>query len=281
MKNNHADTSHFEKSKKSTLTIPESLFSGCIAGATEVLVNHPLWSIKTRIQRGENWKVGPKILYRGLIPNAASMIPITAVQVGLDQSFQTLAFYNAHTLSHPERLSCAFVAGACSALISCPIEMVMTQQSQDGSSFIKTANSMGFSRLYTGLPATAFRDGFFTLAFIGAIPLVKAQLKPYCTNDLYASILAGIPSGVAATLVTQGVDTLKTHQQASRDPTGFLKSARALYHTAGVQGFFKGTLPRGTRVISAVTLLGIVNDHIKKVLTDAESDDKVIQKNHP
>ena len=35
------------------VTVSQSIVIGSVAGATEVFVDHPLWSIKTRMQRGD------------------------------------------------------------------------------------------------------------------------------------------------------------------------------------------------------------------------------------
>jgi solute carrier family 25 citrate transporter 1 len=116
-------------------TILQSIVTGSVAGATEVLADHPLWSMKTRMQLGLPFTLNPHLLYRGILPNVASMIPITALQVGLNRLFQTLFYKNTTDLSNSQRMTSAFVAGVGSALISCPTEMVMTYQGKNGDKF--------------------------------------------------------------------------------------------------------------------------------------------------
>jgi solute carrier family 25 citrate transporter 1 len=63
------------------------------------------------------------------------------------------------------------------------------------------------------------------------------------------------------------VDTIKTVQQtaALKQPLNFTEAVTKIYSAQGVQGFFKGSVPRGTRVMSAVTLMGWVNEKMETV----------------
>ena len=65
---------------KPKTTVAQSLITGSVAGAVEVLVDHPLWTIKTRLQNGEPFSLKPSVLYTGILANAASMVPITAIK---------------------------------------------------------------------------------------------------------------------------------------------------------------------------------------------------------
>lgn len=260
------------KKSNHQLTIVQSVLAGSVIGASEVCVNHPLWTIKTRMQSGEKFTLNPTLLYRGLWANAASMIPITAIQVGLNRSIQTMFFNPGEPLSPMQGLSSAFVAGVGSALVSCPTEMIMTNnQGEKGMRFstagMQLVKQHGLSHLYTGLVATGLREGLFTLSFLGVTPVLKEQLKPHCShNDVAASLAAGLFSGVGATLASQGFDTVKTLQQKASAEGGFLQTASQLYASRGVSGFFKGTIPRGARVVSGVTLMGLVNEKIEQAL---------------
>lgn len=264
---------------KSKLTMIQSVVIGSMAGAMEVLVNHPLWSIKTRSQRGVAFTLNPSLLYRGILPNAASMIPITALQVGLNHGFQNIFFKDSTTLSDYQRIASAFVAGAGSSAVSCPTEMLMTYQGQIGGSAFATAKHLvkqnGWHCLFTGLTATAIRDSMFTTFFLAATPILKAKLQPYCKNDYAASLAAGIAAGVGATLASQGVDTLKTIQQAAplQQPIGLKETTKKLYATQGIYGFFRGGVPRGARVISAITIMGLVSEKMGDKFRNLNSKD--------
>lgn len=254
---------------KRNLTVSESILSGSLIGAIEVLVNYPLWSIKVQIQNGDPFTLNPKMLYRGIVPNAFSMIPTTALQVGLDQGFQNYLFKDTATLSTSQLTGTAFLAGVGSSLISCPTEMIMLKQRHAKLSFVAATQSLikqrGTISLYTGLTATALREGSFTSFFLVATPALKAKIKPYCNNDYGASLGAGFLSGVGATLMSQGVDTIKTRQQSATSASTFVQTAKQIYTSQGMPGFFKGTIPRGVRVMSAITLMGYVNEKMESI----------------
>lgn len=260
-------------------TVAQSIVIGSVAGAAEVLVNHPLWSIKTRIQCGDTFTLNPSMLYRGILANTVSMVPITALQVGLNRGIQNFFFNNTTELYNYQRITCAFVAGVGASGVSCSTEMIMTYQGQTGASFYAAANQLikqnGWRCLLTGLPATAIREGLFTSFFLAGTPILKTKIQPYFTNDYVATLAAGIGAGVGATLASQGVDTLKTNQQTARviRPVGLKEAAKKLYVTNGIQGFFKGGVPRGGRVVSAVTLMGLVNEKMEALFWQRDCKD--------
>lgn len=251
----------FEKSRP---TLSQSILSGSLLGATEALVNHPLWTIKTRLQNREPLLYHPNILYRGLILSVLSKVPITASQVGLNRAIQTFIYNDPLELSTSQTMSCAFFAGVGSALICCPTEMIVTDKRIDNASVYKATQRLysrgGIAKLCTGLLATALREGLFTVFFIAITPFFKTTIQPYGLNNTSASIIAGILAGLGATVSSQAFDTIKTVQQCSNIIIGFTPCAKKIYQTQGIPGFFNGMLPRGARVVSAVTLLGFLKE---------------------
>lgn len=224
---------------------------GSIAGATEVMIDHPLWTIKTLIQKKkEPVKLDPRILYRGIIPNMVSTVPIYALQFGANSAMKSIV---------DNQYAAAVMSGACTAFIACPIEMIMTHQGDTGASFAATYKKItykyGVKELYHGLSATMFRDGIFTLAMFSG----KSILRPYIPNDTVATITAGM----IAAVVTQSADVIKTRQQAGQQ-SSITAVARNLYQESGILGFFKGGLPRCARIASAVMIIGNVTEGLSK-----------------
>jgi solute carrier family 25 citrate transporter 1 len=260
-------------------TVGQSIIIGSAAGAAEVLIDHPLWSIKTRIQNSKPFTLRPAVLYLGILPNAASVIPITAIQVGLDRFFQNWFFDNKKEATSTQKIISAFVAGVGSAFVSCPTEMVMTHQQEGNQSFYHAGNYLikqsGMRSLFTGLPATAMREGLFTAFYLAITPIFKANIQQIFpnANDYLTSLTAGASSGIAATLASQAVDTIKTTQQASNPnkPLGFKEAVIKIYSTQGTYGFFKGTIPRGARVMSAVTIMGWVKEKMEPTFRQKQS----------
>ena len=95
------------------------------------------------------------------------MIPSTALQVGFNRGFQEVLFKNTADLSNTQRLGSAFMAGMASSFVSCPTEMVMTYQGKMGGGFYQAGKQIvsqgGYRALFTGLLATALREGKFQL----------------------------------------------------------------------------------------------------------------------
>ncbi len=270
-----------QNSYKRKPTLWESLFMGSVAGGAEVIVDHPLWVVKTRLQQNQPLSLDPRVLYRGIFPNAASMIPITAMQVGLNRLAQSVFYNNSNDLSNVQRIGSAFFAGVGSAFASCPTERVMTHQGKAGDSFYRSAryfmNVGGVTSLYSGLAATMLREGMFTAFFLAVTPMLKTEIKSYVANDYFASLIAGMTAGVGATIASHGVDTIKTIQQSAdvAQPVGFVEATKKIYSNHGFKGFFKGAVPRGARVMSAVTIMGWVNEKLEAEFArnKSESDD--------
>jgi solute carrier family 25 (mitochondrial citrate transporter), member 1 len=265
--------------KQTQTTVWQSIVTGSLAGAIEVGIDHPLWSIKTMLQRDQPLNFSFSALYVGVLYNAMSMIPITALQVGLNRALQQVWFKD-NNLSSTQCIASAFVAGIGSSLVSCPIEMIMTQQSKTKMSFYAASyilKEAGCSSFYRGLLATAMREGMFTAFFLAGTPLLKSQITSYCTNDAAASLLAGIGAGVGATLASHAFDTIKTRQQDApiNEPINFLRAMKKIYSSHGPYGFFKGSLPRGLRVVSAVTIMSYIGDKMGTYFAQSNATQQV------
>jgi solute carrier family 25 citrate transporter 1 len=278
--------------EKQKMTFLQSLVTGSLAGVTEVMIDHPLFVLKlfvqtdkengmrrsyeTRLQHmlrvAQYFRADPvRLLYRGLTLNLLSMTPITAAQVGLNTFFQKACFGD-RPISGTEKIITAFAAGAGSALISGPAERIMTlQNSNPGPSFISIGKTIwekgGVRSLAVGTPGTMGRDGLFSAFFLAGMPLLKdlirTHLAPTINTNAQVTVLAGTTSGVLATILSHGFDTVKAKQQAcsfEKPALSFLKSAKEIYAEAGISGFTKGMPARGARVVSAITIIGTVTE---------------------
>lgn len=190
---------------------------GAVSGATEVMVNHPLWVLKTRYQdprvlRADKLTANPRVLYRGLLPNMLSMMPITSLQVGVNYSLNQ--WLN-------NQLVNACTAGAVSASVSGPVEYLMSQQTAT-CGFAKTAQKVyqtnglrGFGR---GLAGTAVRDAAFSGGYLYGAKSLKDFYTQYMSPPK-ATLAGGVSAGLLAAAVSQPADTLKTMQQSSQSKT--------------------------------------------------------------
>jgi hypothetical protein len=255
------------RQESSSSSVIKSLLYGSVAGGAEVLCDHPFWTMKTRAQKNLPFTTSLSVLYRGLVPNMLSMMPITALQFGLNATFKSVLF--GEKMSVSEQLVSACMSGAGAAIVACPTERVMTRQVA-GMSFTKTAVTIvqqgGARSLYAGLMATALRDGGFTAGIFVGAPYMKGMLMPYIPSEKTATLAGSISAGVVVAVVTQAIDTIKTEQQSS-EPNQSLsvpKAAKKLYSENGVGTFFRGTHWRAGRVASGVTIMSMVGDQLVK-----------------
>lgn len=248
-----------------------ALFVGSVAGAIEVLIDHPLWTAKTRVQTGQAFTINPKNLYRGILPNASSMIPITAIQVALNQLFQSFFQYKNFELTEPWKLVGGFLAGAGSAFVSGPTEMLMTYQGQHKTSFSSAAKFLAREKgwrvgFFTGLLPTMMRDGGFTVAYLTLPPLLRDRMAPCVSDPRWALLLSATAAGIVGTIVTHPFDSIKTAQQAStgKESLKFSDATHDLYKDGR---FFKGVVWRGTRVVFAVNILSAATTELSTRLS--------------
>jgi solute carrier family 25 citrate transporter 1 len=256
------------RQEKPQAAIMKSMIYGGVAGTAEVMINHPFWSMKTRKQKRMPFTVDLRVLYRGIIPNTMSMMPITAMQTATFEIIKAAFFPDAIKMSAAQVIGSAFMSGATVASISGPIEMVMTHQEKDRG-FMQSARYLvkqgGWKGIYNGVGATVLRDGIFTAGYLAGAPMMKDMVKAYISHEFSAKVTAGVAAGIAATLISQPFDTIKTMQQAAipSQRLTFKQAASKIYSEAGAAGFFTGGMWRGARVVSAVTVMNIINSELK------------------
>jgi hypothetical protein len=262
-----------EKRKRS-LSLTQHFLSGSIAGMVETFINHPLWVMKMRMQCGAPFTFDVRLLYRGVLPNVVSTIPVSALQMGFTPFYQSMVYKNAHELSLSQRMMFAFAAGGISSFINGPAELVMTHQQQRRESFYKTVKYIisrgGFSALSSGLLASILRDGKYSVFLLVVTPLIKDKIRFFLPNDLSSSTAASMISGLGAAVVSHGADTIKQIQQAA-DPALPINMKDAIFHlyqSKGARGFFSGFSPRALNVMSAITIMTLVSNKIEACFSE-------------
>jgi hypothetical protein len=243
------------------LSIKENYAIGATTGLTEVLVTHPLWVIKTKIQQNKSWLMQPSAYYRGVGTNALGFVPTTAIQLGAKEWLESF-FFN-HKASSGQQISAAFISGMLSSFISCPVEMMMTLQQNDN---VKKFNlthllkTKGISVLFHGQVATTFKEGGFSVCAFALPPIVKPVLTSHGLNEVSSNIISGMVSGIIATIITHPLDSIKTLQQSSIDSKiGFFKTAKNLK----IHEMFKGMIARSSLVILSITVMNWVKEELE------------------
>lgn len=251
-------------------TFFEATLGGGLAGAAEVAVDHPLWSLKTRYQneqipKNQKFTLDPRVLYRGFLPNIFSMVPISAIQVSVSQGLKSLG----HTPSNPpsdlESLSYSAAGGAISALVGSPTELLMAHQTKDRgffSTLIDIVRQRGLRGLLPGMSGTAMRDAKFTVGYGYASPRLKEEFSQYMHEDA-AAVAGGLSAGLPVAALSQPWDTLKTRQQTGSTPvTPLWKLAKDIVAKEGIRGLYNGSAWRMGRVASAIMIMGEVNEKV-------------------
>ena len=250
-----------------------SFMTGAVAGSTSVIANHPFWTIKTRQQMGLPFSYAPRTLYTGVMVNAGSMMPITAIRFGLNSLFAN--HLPPHSTFHPylNLTMSSFLSGASSAVIAGPVEMVITHQGKTHSTFRHTYRNLvqhrGHHALLSGMPLTAVRDGIY-LSFFFTAPIILKNInqETISPNSLSFSLIANFLSGLGAVLTTQPFDTVKTLQQASPGSITAWHASKQLYEAQGFKGFYLGTTARGCRLIVGMMAMREATEKIDEALDD-------------
>ena len=206
--------------KEKILSPWQSFTTGVIAGTVEISVNFPLWTIKTLRQSDLPVDYKPGILYKGFSTGLVSVIGMTGAQLlGSTLTLTALDTYN--LLSHnpdQQKLLASVLGGALSAVVSTPPMVVVTQMHKQNVGFVQSFRSIvtnqGITGLQKGLTLTSANDAIFVGAFYGGYPYAKNLLSPYIEDPYARSLVACAGVGVAASLLTHPVDTIKTKQQS-------------------------------------------------------------------
>lgn len=266
--------------KSNWSAIYQAILGGAAAGATEVAVDHPFWTLKTRYQndkipKAEKFTMDPRILYRGFWPNILSMAPITALQVSVAAGLKSMFHRDPNKPpSELEALSYSAAGGVISSVGSGPTELIMAHQTAKRgffSTLVEMVNNRGWRSLTTGMFGTAVRDAKFTMGFGFGAQYLKELLTPYM-SEKPAAVVGGIGAGVPVAVLSQPWDTLKTAQQTAMRPesnksvTPLWKLAKEVIQKEGVAGLYKGSFWRMGRVTSAVMLMSEVNERVNNYL---------------
>lgn len=243
------------------LSLFESALVGGVSGVVEVGINQPTVAWKNALQQRRPLVVHPRELYRGVGINAASIAPITAVQFAANGFF--LARFGGDAASDGSKLGAAGLAGAASALVSTPAELVMIRQQRRQAGLAATAKEALTKFPFRGLWLAAARDGIFTAGYLGVAPVLADKFAAAAAGDgekppAWARTAGSLMAGVFAGTASHGFDTVKTAMQGAEkgEPTGSVAAARMVMHEGGgFKALFTGLVPRGMRIVIAVVVL--------------------------
>lgn len=244
---------------------------GATSAVTEVLINHPLWVMKTRLQCDESIIFDIKILYRG-VKDAAK---IGGILTGTRMIFMdAISNYNLSNKSFFNDSAIAFIGSSVTSVVTTPMELIQTQRQinynkQISTSFFPALKYMikthGLRNTYVGWKSVTLRDGFNGLAFFGFTPAFKKILEQKDMNENKALICSGIISGGIGALITQPLDTIKTRKQANFTKSmSMLHAYKEIIASKGVKGLYEGGFLRAVRMASCAVVLQTVSTNLRE-----------------
>jgi len=261
------------KKKELRLSEFEALMVGAIGGTIETSIQMPLITWKICVQEGRAYPTVLREWYRGVLINAGSLSPITAVQCYANQLLQTilLSMGTDHDkLSELQQIACSASAGAVSAFIYGPVDLMVIQQQKYVASLSSTfdiiRSKYGALRVYRGLLSCMVRESIYTMGYLGVAPVIQGRLLSmqsssgdwFRQNPITTSIASAIMGGSFAAVLTHPVDTAKTCMQSDLEGAKYPNAtwtAKHLYQTGGLPLLFKGVIPRTLRLCGACFVL--------------------------
>jgi hypothetical protein len=250
----------------------ENIGVGMVGGVTETCLLMPVLTAKFCLQEGRPLPTNIGGWYRGVGVQAGNVAPVTAVQVFLNGVIEKYVFGATDTqpLSNTMKIVGSTMAGAGSAVLYSPVDLVNIQQQKLVKSPIDTAKYImgnhGFFSLWRGVSAMAVREGIYTAGYLGLAPVLSSYFSTmpgredkYLQNAIGACAIAG----VTASLVTHPVDTAKTNVQADLAGKTFSSAIQAmpkLYAEGGIPAFYRGGLARCIRTVGAFIVVSSMRE---------------------
>lgn len=183
------------------------------------------------------------------------------------------------SLTDKEIVASAAGAGAISAILYTPVDLITIQQQKLVLQPVETARYIiekhGYTGLFRGFSSCAIREALYSAGYLGLAPIFTYYVSSKDSSSfsqgspsLAAGICGASLAGILVSTVTHPVDTCKTCVQSDMSgrtyPSAF-SAVTVLYRQGGVSALFKGLIPRVTRICGAffvcMTLRDIAIDY--------------------
>mmetsp|Transcript_14269 Transcript_14269/g.17640 ORF Transcript_14269/g.17640 Transcript_14269/m.17640 type:complete len:280 (-) Transcript_14269:149-988(-) len=260
--------------KRAQLSADENLAVGLVGGMVETVINMPILTYKFCKQEGRPYPKFPG-MYRGVFVQAGSVAPLTATQMVLNGLIEKGITGSQRNMTDAESIICAMGAGAGSAILYGPVDLICIHQQKLGMNMIKTGKMLaerhGFLSIFRGVLPTAGREAFYTAGYLGLAPYFTNQLiqRPGWEESYYLSAVIGsVAAGVVANITSHPIDTVKTILQADITGEKFKKfgpTFRSVVSEHGIPGLYRGGLARSIRgsvaffIVSSIREKFIIN----------------------
>lgn len=266
----------------------KGIVAGGITGGIEICITFPTEYVKTQLQldeKGDRKKYNGIIdcvkktvqergvfgLYRGLSVLIYGSIPKSAVRFGTFEQLKTFLQNENNQLTPINRLLCGLGAGVGEAIFAVtPMETIKVKFINDQrlatpqyrgflhgvTTIVKTE---GFGGLYKGLTATILKQGTNQAMRFGVMETLKDWYRGDDPNKSVPKPVIGVFGAFAGFVSVMGntpLDVVKTRMQgleAAKYKNTF-DCMRLVFVNEGVKAFYKGTIPRLSRVCLDVAI---------------------------
>lgn len=286
--------------------------SGAICCGTAHAVLIPLDVVKTKMQADPQRypspveatetilkEGGPRALLVGAGATIVGYVVYGGVSFGLTEFFKRLflelvgpeyaTLYPFAVLLLASMSAAFFGAVAVTPFEALRIRSVTVEGFKDDliESFKQVAREQGVLQLFAGLAPTIIGEIPFMMtkfAVFDAVSKALYSIFPMAEEtvglSLIISLVSGMTAGVAAAVVSHPFDTLTTRvakyaQLRQSGGGGVLAAVKDIYDQGGLEGFFKGTVPRALKSAANIALQFFLYDFLKRALHISTDDLKL------
>ncbi len=266
--------------------------AGGITGGIEICITYPTEYVKTQLQLDE--KVGKykgivdcakqtvnergvRGLYRGLSVLIYGSIPKSAVRFGAFEQFKKMMADDKGNLAPINRMVCGLGAGVCEAIFAVtPMETLKVKFINDQRSanpkykgffhgVRHIVKEQGIRGTYQGLTATIMKQGSNQAIRFYVMESLKDWYREGDPNKKVPKLVVGLFGGFAGACSVIGntpLDVIKTRMQGleASKYKNTLDCARQIMVNEGPKAFYKGTIPRMSRVCLDVAITFMIYD---------------------
>jgi solute carrier family 25 citrate transporter 1 len=279
----------------------KGVIAGGITGGIEICITYPTEYVKTQLQLDE--KVGKfkgiadcakqtvnergvRGLYRGLPILLLGSIPKSAVRFGAFEKFKLLLVDDKGNLTPVNRMLAGLGAGVSEAILAVtPMETLKVKFINDQRSANPKYRGLfhgvkhiiaeqGLRGTYQGLTATIMKQGSNQAIRFFVMESLKEWYRGGDPNQKVPKLIVGLFGGFAGACSVFGntpLDVVKTRMQgleASRYKST-LDCARQIMANEGPRAFYKGTIPRMSRVCLDVAITFMIYDSFMEMFNNA------------
>ena len=287
---------------------PQGFVTGSLAAVAAGAVTHPIDLVKVRLQlvgaQGEASAVSRGLLgtaahivrthgvlglYSGISGSVLRQMTVIGSRLGVyDLLKQQATHNNTQALSFAASIACGLTAGAVSAGVCNPADLVLVRMQADGrlpveqqrgyrhagDALRRIAQEEGIPALWRGTGPTVVRAMVVTAAQMSVYDAAKQQLLGLRMSDTPATHgLASLLAGGAASVCSNPFDVVKTRlQNMARTPSGAWPYAGVLdcmvttARTEGPLALYKGLLATWSRQAPLNTVRFIALEQLRKII---------------